>query len=363
MKILWITARRMDTDLAASTEIGISKSLKDNGNILQFISPSKKILNNLPNIQIKYLKLKGLETLSGGIYLNKKIFNKSINLHDYDLIFIDWRYVYSIRKELIKNNLKWVIIDRGPPAYSGIMAKLQTLLWKKSWKIANKKSIGGLVVSDNHKKYVKDNIPINMKLYAVNAGTNTKKYDYKNKIGYEKIRFVYIGRIEKRRGLDCIHKLVKNLDHKKIDYTIELYGQGRYLNNIKNNNYPKVVINEPVSRNELPSILNKFHVGLMPMPDIDIWRIASPLKLVEYLAAGLIIMGPKHSGNMVNGIGEWPLLGSNEDWINEGIDKILKISEDNEWGKLAKNANELSKDFDWEVITKNMLGEILIWME
>ena len=57
---------------------------------------------------------------------------------------------------------------------------------------------------------------------------------------------------------------------------------------------------------------------------MPIWKIASPLKLSEYLAAGLAIIGPSHQGNRLSGDEIWDLLSEDRDWPLQSIDKIRK---------------------------------------
>ena len=58
--------------------------------------------------------------------------------------------------------------------------------------------------------------------------------------------------------------------------------------------------------------------------DMPIWKIASPLKLSEYLAAGLAIIGPSHQGNRLRGDEIWDLSSEDRDWPLQSIDKIRK---------------------------------------
>ena len=44
------------------------------------------------------------------------------------------------------------------------------------------------------------------------------------------------------------------------------------------------------------------------MPDEEIWRISSPLKLAEYAAAGLLTIGPDHIGNRFDTNERWSIL-------------------------------------------------------
>ena len=109
-----------------------------------------------------------------------------------------------------------------------------------------------------------------------------------------------------------------------------------------------------IPRDEIQSILSDNHIGILPMPDIPVWRISSPLKLAEYLAAGLLIVGPKHQGNQLNGDEDWNLLTPSEDWVNGAVGRI-KLAMGGDWEQLSSSAIESSQQLNWENISKKLI--------
>ena len=112
---------------------------------------------------------------------------------------------------------------------------------------------------------------------------------------------------------------------------------------------------------KIPPVLAESHIGIMPMPDIEVWRISSPLKLAEYLSAGLVIVGPKHSGNEIGVELDSIMLSENDDWVVEAVAKIeRKICED--WEELSSKSLSVSERLSWGKITDGMENCLIGWM-
>ena len=358
MKITWITARKLNRDLASSTEIGLGNALDYLGNEITIISPSSKLKSiNIKHLEIKYWRFIGMETFSGSRYLKKKKIISKKKLNYPEVILVDWRYVPSIYPILNNMGIPWIIVDRGPPAYKGFRTMIQKILWKIAWKKSIKYSKGGFVVSEFHKNMIdanNDNIRILM------AGATKNKENINNNITDGIWKFIYIGELEKTRGLDDIFLLSEHLKKRNIEHIIDVYGDGKYYNKLvskadKNNN---IRILGRVKHEGINKIMLKYNFGLMLMPDDKIWQISSPLKLAEYLNSGLIIVGPKHVGNELLGGEEWSLLSESSNWVEGSIDKIENIIINNKVEYLADLAFESSKTLHWESIAKQMNEDI-----
>ena len=69
---------------------------------------------------------------------------------------------------------------------------------------------------------------------------------------------------------------------------------------------------------DVPGLLAGHHIGMLPMPRTEIWSIASPLKLVEYAAAGLHVVGIDHEGHRWEGQEDWlHLIEGGRGWIEQ----------------------------------------------
>ena len=361
MNIIWITGRSVSKDLAGTTEIGLINGLSKLGHSITLFCPDNSSNEiNCKQITFNRVKIKGIETISGTRYLRKLIIKNENEIKNSDIILIDWRYVVSLKKTLIKYGKKWVIIDRGPPAYSGILSKIQSIIWKKSWRIASKYSNGGFTVSSAHKEYVNNILNGEMDIKVIPAGTNVNDFSINKMEKRHILKFIYAGRLDENRGMSEIIKMYNNMHRLKIKTNLIIIGEGNYSNEIEelslqNSN---LIFYGKLSRKETLKIMNKCDVGILPMPDTPIWKIASPLKLAEYAASGLVTIGPKHSGNKIERDAEWSLLSSGNMWFEEYIELINKIIEEDGWNFLSEIARKDAKELDWSEISNQLADQL-----
>ena len=74
---------------------------------------------------------------------------------------VDWRLIKILYLELEKKRIPWILMDRSPPADTGLFAILQWPVWKKAWKIVSKsKSAKGCIVSKGHQELIQSKISI-----------------------------------------------------------------------------------------------------------------------------------------------------------------------------------------------------------
>jgi len=358
IEITWITGRDLEKDLAKTTELGFFNALTEMGHVVNVYSTTKLIRDSRYNHKyFKKIRIKGFETLSGSFYLKRKLVRDK-NLYNSDCILIDWRYVVNLSEMIHKTGIPWYIIDRGPPVYDSILTKIQKKMWEKSWKIANEKSQGGFVVSKNHKKLV-EKIGINIPIKPLSAGINNSEYkNLRDKDIKDKIDIIYAGRLDKNRGMENLIKFSRKISKISIPSKMHIMGEGDYSKKIrrvaKNNQY--LEFHGKLNSNEVRKIMKKSHFGVMPMPKSEIWPTSSPIKLHEYIASGMLIIGDRHIGNMLEETdGRWSLLVIGDEWVNKSIGKIEDIIRKEDFSSLSKIASSLSKEFDWENIATELI--------
>ena len=354
MNIVWLTGRRLKKDLAGSTEIGLLGSLIERGNLVHVISPDKENLDLISfHSGIGQSRIKGLQSVSTARKMSRLV-SKSDELIEWaDVFLVDWRVVSGTWKILESAGARWWIIDRGPPAYRGLLAELQRLQWSRAWKIANNKSNGGFVVSKMHEDYVRGVIGEDLRIVSIPAGANIDPIVRGKKQPNEEIRFVYSGMLDNRRGVRDIIGLLDYFPLLINGGRITIIGEGdcsSFFESISRTD-ERVKFLGRLSHEGVIDELEKSHIGILPMPNEPIWRLASPLKLAEYLASGLFIVGPKHEGNSIEGEFGWNLLSRDPNWQKRGVDSICEIIESGEWGDLSGDAiSAASEHLNWRKI-------------
>ncbi len=359
MGLVWLSARELGSDLAATTEISICQSMARAGTEVTLISPGSFNSPDFHHIGVKKINFPGLHTLSGARNVRKIIAGNNGIINDCDVLFVDWRYVKPLKEVLICLKIPWLIIDRGPPTYLGLLNRLQKQYWRSGWEIANEYASGGLVVSIAHGQFVTNRVDTDLDIHVVPAGAFQNPHSIIKCDPKENLEIVYIGRIDRRRGVGQIIPLSESLIEHGIAHNILVVGDGdmreemvRYSNNCEFFDFL-----DNVSRDEIPGILATMHIGIMPMPDKLVWRISSPLKLAEYISSGLTLIGPSHAGNQLNGGEAWNLLSDEENWV-EGAIKNIQLAMEGNWDALVSSSIESSKNLRWEGISESLIEHL-----
>ncbi len=100
----------------------------------------------------------------------------------------------------------------------------------------------------------------------------------------QKIRFLYVGRLENFKGIPFLIQLWKRIgDNKTFEFVI--VGNGSLLSLVKNCGFENVILHEDVSINELATIYANSDVFLFPTKSE-----AYPQVIMEALSSGLYVM-------------------------------------------------------------------------
>jgi glycosyltransferase involved in cell wall biosynthesis len=101
-------------------------------------------------------------------------------------------------------------------------------------------------------------------------------------------------------------------------------------------------VRPPVPHAEIPAVLAEAHIGTLPFPDEEKFRVSSPIKLFEYMAAGLPVMATAivcHTDVMEDDYAFWAS-GSDVDGLLDALRSIWqKRGSLQEMGRLAAEAS------------------------
>ena len=203
---------------------------------------------------------------------------------------IDWP-IFSIADK-IKPNV--VLIDRGPPADNGILAMLQWRPWRKAWSKANK----GTTVSAAHSRFVIEETKSTEKsIQEIPAGVDLKLFQAGKKDG--PIKLAYHGRVDVHRGVMSLPMILAGLHSQGVEATLHIHGTGDAVERLKSMDLEGLEVTDALPQEDLAAKLVTYDVGLLPMPEHKVWRLASPLKRSEYLACGMVVCGIDHAGHQI----------------------------------------------------------------
>ena len=368
MKLLWITHRKFD-DFCATTPIAFANGLIESGFDLTIINPESE--GSHSDAEWEYIGLE-VHAVRG---FQSRTFSKNVLAHfetmelDFDAYMMDWQVGVSVGKALAQQNRPCFLMDRSPPADSGILAKLQWKGWKDAWRLVKKGLFtSGFVVSNAHLRFViqSTNIPAT-NISVLEAGVVTSDHTIPLSREDEDVwKFVYHGRLDKHRGILEFMKHIVAWNNVGIACHLTLIGEGSAVSEIKKRHakHPDFfTLKGRIPHPEVLEQLKDHHIGILPMPATKVWKLASPLKRGEYLASGLMVVGLDHEGHRFDTeVGSWMQLHE-APILRTKISSFLNSITNEEFSEYSQSAIEYAHEYlSWsksvELLANSIRGEV-----
>lgn len=112
----------------------------------------------------------------------------------------------------------------------------------------------------------------------------------------EPLPLMYIGTLTRERNVLAFCRAVVAACERGMNFTLTIIGSGDErpeLEAFAEGSGGRVRVLAPVPHDQVPKALAQACVGVLPFPDEEKFRISSPIKLMEYLAAGMPILATR----------------------------------------------------------------------
>ena len=264
---------------------------------------------------------------------------KQIQLETFSVAIVEWTAVEGAVNSLNEASLPWIIMDRSPPVSTGITGWIQRIQYSRAWNLARSFSSGRAVKSP----YAADSQSWNSSTAIVPAGVNPSEFQPASM--NENPLVVCHGSLDRTREL---HRLGL------MGFNLLLFGEGNDFNRLSK-------ITRVEAQGNVAARLASADVGVMHLPNRDVWRHASPLKVAEFAAAGLPVVASEVSGLEPYRNAEWltliPL--GDDEACKSAIVSLCNLSrkERQRLGALARRDAE--SRMTWEQCTAS-LNEMLL---
>ena len=305
----------MDSFLAKTSLIEISKNLAERGNHVDFFATrSKKVFRSSnPSMHLVTIPLRAYPIVMHILY----VVSLAIILPFYILIkrpnFIITEpnfgsTVFSLELRFFPHLLrsKLILDIRSTPVEVHDFRRfLGALEFNISVIMAGKTFDGITIITKQMKKEVCSKFHLNPELVRVRTDGvdltlfKSEKYDgsdMRRRLGLtEKFVVFYHGSYSPHRGVIETIKSIKILENDYPDLVLFLLVSGPALPFLeyiirKNKIQDRVIIHAPVDYVDVPRYIAMCDVGIVPLPDISDWRYQCPLKLIEYLAMKKVVI-------------------------------------------------------------------------
>ncbi len=170
-----------------------------------------------------------------------------------------------------------------------------------------------LTISTYMQNYLKKKKIEAQKIFTLPMGVNSKNF-YPNQKNeklrskyklQDKIIFIYIGSLAKKRRLEIILKAFSLVTKEVMNAKLLIVGDGDGKGELEklsmNLNLEKYIIfTGKIPYKIIPKYICLADIGLSPIPPIDNYKLSSPTKTLEYMACGLPVIGNREIFEMKN---------------------------------------------------------------
>lgn len=244
-----------------------------------------------------------------------------------------------------------------------ILDLYESFMYKKADKI--------IVLFDKAPIYVKGKgVPEHKIVYLPNGAEVSKDNNIDLNLNLEiekhenlfenKIVLGYTGSLSRANNMERLINLAENFKDNK-DFFFVFVGEGSYkvelIEDAKKKGLNNCLFLPPVSKKELPSVLNYFDYGIISLKDSPLYKWGFSLnKLYDYMSASLpIIMDTSLEDNIINE-NKIGITSSNLEVIKSGI---LAINKD-DYKRMSNNSREyLLLNHDWSKLSSKFEKEVL----
>ena len=176
----------------------------------------------------------------------------------------------------------------------------------------------------------------------------------------DEIRLIYVGALFQERRLMALCHAVEKANAAGLAFQFTIIGDGperMALTEFAAGTAGRIQVLPPVPHKEVPSFLAQAHVGVLPFPDEERFRVSSPIKLFEYMAAGMPIFATKIVCH-TDVIGDQPFAFWVEDSTVETLYKGLLAcwNARNELSTMGELAQGVVNDWTWAASAKKLDG-------
>lgn len=356
MKVLWITGRYFGIDLCQTTQVELASALKKCGHEISFLAPTNEYgitliqQEELKIHPVKISKIRGLKSFSFDKQV-KKLLPQIIEKNGIEIVICSWRGIMGAAKTLKSSQIPWFLIDRGPPVNSGILSKLQWKYYDRAFKKYAPSAEKVFTVSDIHANFVQSRFSLVNKPLVISAGVNPEKFELTHIKKSEPPGLIYHGSLDSFRNVLSLVDVGDLLAERNVIFKMTLIGEGNLFKKLIELTETREWLNvsPKVSRDKIVEILLMNHIGMLPMnKEMGEKFFSSPLKMYEYGAAELAMVGIEHAGHRLEGGEAFQRLVPEEGIVQKMALEIEKLlSEDLERiGKLAKKY--VLENYSWD---------------
>jgi glycosyltransferase involved in cell wall biosynthesis len=166
-------------------------------------------------------------------------------------------------------------------------------------RLANHWADGRLAITEHMARHLK--IPLQKLWGTWPSGVDLEQFAQAREarrwpVPNEPVCLVYVGSMGYGRGLRVLARAVEKANTEGMSFTFICVGSGTAKSDLERmaaESEGRIRVLSAVPHEQVWRVLAEAHVGVLPFPDLPAYRVSSPIKLFEYMAAGLPILATR----------------------------------------------------------------------
>lgn len=374
MNIVWIVDKQFDFSPDRVTWIEFIKHLQTNNNVYLITGYKKnKVQFDELYKDIIYIDSLNIPFLNRFVFYFSQIMNfkKFILTYKPEILIFNSNNFFLLKKALdYKKKYRYKIffdVRTLPVSSANFRNSIDNYLFKNSIQIASRDFDGVTYITKEMENYCREEFNLPEHKYTVwTSGFNREIFNplkYKN-IDKDNDRFqlFHHGGLAVSRGILELIKATKILYDEGYSVELKLVGyiEGKkvFINFINQNKMKEYCfIEEPVPHSDIPELISKADLPVIPFPDLIGWKTSSPLKLMEYLAMGKSVVVTDIEAHR-NVIGEKGFaFYAKSEKAEDLVDAIKEAYKDKKYlSDYGKEGRELAlENYSWEKQAEKLL--------
>jgi len=221
------------------------------------------------------------------------------------------------------------------------------------------------VVEESSERIIRLGVPRERTSVVSNTPSKTRVTGPPERREGEPLRVVYLGLMEKHRGIGCVLDAAALLHRTGVAYHLDVVGDGRDYSRFREYatelGLPaeRVTFHGRLPHAEAIQVVTRAHVGLVPHEARESWNTTIPNKLFDYMAGGLAVVSSDAApaARVIGETGAGLVFPSGDgSQLAEQIQKCLDLATWQQFGRAGQAA--IRSRYNWEADTSVLLNVI-----
>jgi len=310
-RIAWIIPHTLTDTLHASARLGPARALRDLGWSVTLIAVDAADRARVPDLDVHYVRPSSLKLLRYPLFQIKALADVMRNRDQFDIIFFQqvsgfWLLPLACLRLLPSEGRLLLVMDTRDfiDATTGnAKVWLRRRFVKAAYQTMGRWVDGQTAITARMAKLA--NIPATQLWGVWPSGVDLETFSVARHLRSwpapgEAIHLMYIGILLPKRHLWELCKAVEQANAEGMSFVLQLVGKGpeqAHLQSLAQQSGGRIQLVSSVAHEQIPTLLAQAHVGItsLPAPDDAKYEASSPIKLFEYMAAGLPILATSNA--------------------------------------------------------------------